>query len=513
MKHNKKPEKKFTPANRISTRILLVSTILLSIIPAIGIFQRVYLGDFAFWYDPARDMLSALTNLQKPTLIGPTSGIPGVFYGPYWIWLISVAQMFSKDPRIVMFIIMTIPYLVIFPFILSKYISVLRPTTIAIVWLFFLLHYNYYFTDLWNPYPAPLLLLLTILLIYKSQFALSKKYLILFLATGFTAGILVNFHLSLGIGMMLGILLYLLSALIINIIRSETKLQTLLHIGYLYIAFLLGFILAFLPYIIFEVRHQFQQTLAFSNAFMSYGGVVTLQGLSSGEIINNFIERGADLINVTNPIFLILLLIALIYTKGFRNTANNIQELKLLLIALSIFIGIAIIYLTAKNPIWEYHFTGIEILFLIIFGVIINKMKWIKSVLSIWIIFLLIINVVHLTEETTIDTKKKTGTFAAKQHVTQGIIDDAGSTEYVFYVLNPSIYMYDYSYLFKYLANKDIPYDPGFVHEAKVIYLIIPPESKNTEDFANYRAPKSKYKSVNQTIYPDGTRVVKNVRL
>jgi len=55
-------------------------------------------GNISFWYDPARDMLSAWDNLHKLTLIGSTSGIPGIFYGPYWIWLLSIPIFFSKDP-------------------------------------------------------------------------------------------------------------------------------------------------------------------------------------------------------------------------------------------------------------------------------------------------------------------------------------------------------------------------------------------------------------------------------
>lgn len=68
--------------NSFTSKRLILLSIILSIIPALGVLQKVFLGDFAFWYDPARDMLSALSNLQKPTLIGPTSGIPGVFMDP-----------------------------------------------------------------------------------------------------------------------------------------------------------------------------------------------------------------------------------------------------------------------------------------------------------------------------------------------------------------------------------------------------------------------------------------------
>ena len=53
--------------------------------------KNIIQGNIPFWFDNARDFLLALGNLEKPTLIGPPTGIPGVFYGPYWIWLLSIS--------------------------------------------------------------------------------------------------------------------------------------------------------------------------------------------------------------------------------------------------------------------------------------------------------------------------------------------------------------------------------------------------------------------------------------
>src|SRR6187551_3411896 len=77
--------------------------------------HNVFSASIPFWYDPARDMLMGWDNLHKFTLIGPTTGIPGLFYGPYWIWMLSLGELFSKDPRIVILIVATLPYLILFP--------------------------------------------------------------------------------------------------------------------------------------------------------------------------------------------------------------------------------------------------------------------------------------------------------------------------------------------------------------------------------------------------------------
>src|SRR5690349_8799468 len=93
--------------------LLIVFSILL---PLATSLHLLLLG-VNFWYDPARDLMSAWDNLSKLTLIGPTSGIPGLFYGPYWIWLLSFGLLFSKNPGIVTFIVATIPYLILFPLV------------------------------------------------------------------------------------------------------------------------------------------------------------------------------------------------------------------------------------------------------------------------------------------------------------------------------------------------------------------------------------------------------------
>jgi hypothetical protein len=73
--------------NKLFWLIALISWVILAVIN----LYPIIVGNIPFWYDPARDMLSAWDNLHKLTLIGSTSGIPGIFYGPYWIWLLRPA--------------------------------------------------------------------------------------------------------------------------------------------------------------------------------------------------------------------------------------------------------------------------------------------------------------------------------------------------------------------------------------------------------------------------------------
>src|SRR3989344_7571009 len=79
------------------------------------ILNNIFSNRISFWYDTARDLLLALENLRKPTLIGNPTGIPGIFYGPYWIWLLSLGMTITKDPALIIILLQVIPYFVIFP--------------------------------------------------------------------------------------------------------------------------------------------------------------------------------------------------------------------------------------------------------------------------------------------------------------------------------------------------------------------------------------------------------------
>ncbi len=506
MKNKLKPQKLLYRNNKI----LFALVFLVSLIPITIILTNVFTGNFSFWYDPARDMLAGLSNLSKPTLIGPTSGIPGVFYGPYWIWFLSVGQLFSPDPKVVTFVVETLPYLLVFPFILFKMRKVFTLGTISILWLLFLTSYSSYFTNLWNPHLAPLFFLVTIYLLLIRTSSFHFKNLFILFAGGFSAGLVLNFHLSFGIGMMLGIIIYMVYEGINEFLKEKNKIHSLKEFMLKNILFGLGLIVSFSPFLLFELRHQFQQTQALLNALFSYGGVVDLPGLSREQIISRFFERGADLFQMSLSIFAFIFAAGLVYYFIKNRGKQTPNELKLSILVLSITTGILFIYLTANNPVWDYHFIGIEIIFLLAVGIIINKLKWIK-VIIMFVVFLLIANngfkyITNINKDLT----KNFGTLAAKENVVEGIRKDAGSNDYTIYAANDAIYTYDYSYLFRIHAGKDVPYDPGLIKDqTKVMYLVIPKDVKNKEDFINFRGADTKYKTLKTTIYPDQTLVIK----
>lgn len=91
---------------------------------------------------------------------------------------------------------------------------------------------------------------------------------------------------------------------------------------------------------------------------------------------------------------------------------------------------------------------------------------------------------------------------------------DAKNTEYTVYVYSPSIYSYEYSYLFRFMANKEMSYDPGRIERKGTVYLILPPAQKAIiADFISYHSPSNEYKTAATWHIPDGTTILKRQKL
>lgn len=484
------------------------------LLPSIIIIIHLYQNNLNFWYDPARDLLAAWDNLSKPTLIGPTSGIPGVFYGPYWIWLLSLGLFFSKNPLLVTFVTATIPYLIILPLFWFRSTKLFDKTSLIIGWLLFMLSTGMtYATELWNPYPAPLLTIVLFFFILVSHLeTISRKSIITMFLAGFFLGLVINFHLSFGIALLLGIILFYFFDSIIALIatKAKQKHETFkTRLVYL-VTIVSGLFVAFIPTLLFEARHGFHQMQTLLATFTKFGAVVAVKGLGKDAIFTEFLNSMGKLLHVptfvAGAVFLVLL--GLIFYKFYKNQTKNYQLDRVLLLSLSVLLGTALIYFTAKNPIWTYHFIGVEIpcLFFIIY--IATKFSVLRKILVIWtgVVVILSLNSFWNT------IHHKQTYFSQQQEIVKTIASDANNADYTVYAYSPSIYIYEYSYLFRWLVNKNVPYDPGAIKQSSgIVYLILPPKKDALiMDFVHFRTPEAYYKNVKIWHTSGGVTIAKN---
>lgn len=466
--------------------------------------QKIILGTFPFWFDPARDLSMALLTHQKISLIGQTSGIPGIFYGPYWIWIISIALLFSKDPRFVVIVVLLIPYFVGFSYILWIMRNIFGKLISLSLALIFLVSFNNYPTQIWNPHLAPLFCLLTIYLLISADYQKEKvaDYKKIFIA-GIIGGLLVNLHISFGLVVVLG------SALFLFLRNNRIKSLPL---------FLLGNIIAFLPFFVFEYRHGFNQIKTLIFALRSNSSIVAdISNIRSFEIIYNFIRKLSVLLQIPDVLTYLILVIGLVYLlKKFRKKYlfKASLETNLVLLIFLIIISFFSIYLSTKNPVWEYHFIGIEVLFLLLIGFVSRKSKYLMYLLIVWAIILS----VKFGFIAFLDLKQnpyRTSSLITKEHIVKTIFDDANGRSFSVFVYSPAVFTPDYNYLLTKFAGdrKSINFqdqDRG----SDLIYLIIPFTSEDLKaDFIDNKTPNKEYKTLKSWHIADETTILKRQRI
>ena len=472
--------------------------------------HNVLSGSSAFWYDPARDMLSAWDNLSKITLIGPISGIPGIFYGPYWIWWLSFGEIISKNPEVVILITTTIPYLIFYTFLWYLFSKIIGRLPALLVYSLYFYSFQGQITSLWNPNLAPLLFLsvLYLLTTFHERKTNSSKLLQLF-ASGVLSGLALNIHISFSTGFIFGCLIYLITFSFLGKEKLPKRfVEALINI----IIYLVGLFISFAPFFLFEIRHGFSQTKTLLNAISHGGGVVALQGLTKIEILQNFIGKFAALLQLPNTVaILIFAVILVIFISVIVIKKIKFTDLQVRLLSLTSIIALAVllVYLTAKNPIWPYHFIGFEIIFSIFIALILSKIKWLQYYLIVWIGILAILQIQGVINSFQTNPLLLP-TLYTKEVITKTVVSDAKNKTYTMYAYNSAIYMYDYAYLFRWMGNKTESYDPGHVVKQGIVYLILSPGKQSALiDFIHFRSPDNVYTTTKTWHFPDGTIVLR----
>lgn len=462
---------------------------------------NLYYGTIPFWYDPARDLLMALANHDKISLIGQTSGIPGIFYGPYWIWFLSLALFVSHDPRVVAFFVVTLPYFILFPFILFRFKKQFDGTIALTLWLLFIASFSAYATQLWNPHLAPLFCLGTMYLLVAQDYKQKKiKGFLKILAAGFTAGLLMNTHISFGLAVVIGSMVFLL---FFRMRRITVPF------------FIIGLLIAYLPFFAFEIRHGFNQVKTLIETVTSSSAVVRETSVDKLQIINLFFNSLARLLQIPTMLMyglsgVTIAYFVFLYKK--KKLLYSHDEKKLFILIASVTISTLAIYLSTKNPVWDYHFIGVEIVFLLLLGLVAKKSVLIKYALIGWVVVLMAFSVINLVTSLKNDPLK-ISSLTTKEHIVQTIYNDAAGKKFAVYSYSPATFTPDFDYLLQWKGEGKNQADLTSDGKAELVYLIIPWTTKDLKaDFIDNRTPNEKYKTLKTWHIADETNIIKRVR-
>lgn len=499
-------------------RLFLVSAILFILYLTI---RALYFGAFAFWFDPARDLGLGLANLKKISLIGhPSGGLPGLFYGPYYIWMISLAEVVSRDPRWVWFAVATIPYFTLFPLILYTYRKYADVTVLLAFWLIFLLSFNNH-SQIWNPNPTPIMYLAAV---YFGSRILFKTHANVFFAlyTGLAAGLIANYHMSYGVGIILSfLLLFIINFLIPFFKRAKGKnirfADTLVPL----ILYVVGTGVTYVPFLLFELRHGFNQIkilLANFQLGLTKGTSLNLgQGFSKTGIIDYFFIQGAKLLHIPSNLIWIFLIGCFIFilVRAYKSKKKPFtdDEKRLLFIVSANAAVVLFVFITAKNPVYDYFFIGVEMFFLLVALVITRKIPFFKWFFLCMVVFLLVSRV--QSEVQSLGKKNTSSNYESKRKTVELIYKDIKKPPFTVYVYDPAIYTFDYDYIFGMYQEK-YGFAPNRQQSPdKTVYVVLP-ESKNQgslKSFAEYHTPVTEYMTKGRWTMDDGTVILRRERI
>lgn len=446
---------------------------------------ELWSGNFLFGHDHGRDYLAAYSIVEnhKLTLIGSeagsgAAGINGIFHGPGYIYLISLAfVLFHGNPvgaqlLMIVFGLLTLLAAGFVSFrIFGKAGSLLFTFFIAVSPL--IVSQSRF---IWSTHPVTLFIVLALYFVYSIP-RNPRLYAPLAL---FASGLTYHFQLGIAVPLVMGIIVSVLFVYKIRDIRV-----------YLYmIAAVVG---AFLPAVLFEFRHNFMAVRSAISYLSGNNGSNSMfeakrLALHGADYWNNFVNTFTFefgwIPNGMQKVYLYAAIIPVlsgILHQQPRAHATFIRSL-CILIAVT-----CIGYLFLNNVVWDYYLIHSRIAYILLFTYGITALRNTKTdirlrtagifICTLFLGVVLIGTVFRMYISYTLDLQDNNvyDKIIGKRLVIDTIYSDASGKLFSVFVFMPSVYTWPYDYLFKTYGKQTYGYEPN--HEKKgSVYLIIEPD-------------------------------------
>ena len=465
--------------------------ILVTIILAVSFVLRVFRVNeiLNFNYDQGRDALVVwnLIHSHKFFLIGPTTGLPGIFRGPFYYYLIAPFYYLGKGNPIwpaVMLAIMSVMALGLM-YYLAKKIGGKTAGFIALILGTF--SFEVIYASRWLSNPTPMLFLSMILVL--SMFLIQNKkkwaWIILSLVLGLS-------FFSFGSS---GEFFYFPAVVIFAIWQFFLKKGGIKNIPDLKIILIsVGvFLLTFLPLLIFNFKHG---NILANNIGGQFGG-----GKSFGISTWQFVLDRLSLIwtYFSSLIFhdpytcehIILIIFALAGIYFLLRLVKNERIKVILILLLSVTFGL-LFYQGNYGNLYQYYLTGYYLIFLLLVAAVLGAVFKSNLVGKILVVCFL---VYFISQNWTVikpylsTTGKESDTIILdnQKEAIDWIYKDAGSSQFNVDEYVPPVIPYSYGYLFIWLGNTKyhiLPVD-NEVPLLYTLYEVDPPHPERLEAWLN----------------------------
>jgi 4-amino-4-deoxy-L-arabinose transferase-like glycosyltransferase len=469
-------------------KFITLENILVSLSLIVAFVIRIFRVDqiLNFNYDQGRDALVIwnLIHSHKFFLIGPTTGLPGIFRAPYYYYLITPFYYLGRGNPVwpEVFLAFTSVLAIALIYHLGKKIGGRTAGIIAAAISAFSL--NILFASQWLSNPTPMLILSMVLVWAMIKVTEKKKWAwpIIAVVSGLS---LFSFGSSGEFFYFLALFIFL----IWTVLRQGFGGRSSLNIKIILISIFL-FVLTFIPLVFFDLKHGH---ILLHNMFGTFGmgsgsfavpswGFIKSRTISYFDIFTNKIFPFR---NITNQI--ILSIVGISFLIFLPKLIKNIKFNVVLLLLLSATIGLYF-YQGNYGVLYDYYMTGYYMIFILFFAIILGQIWKVKILGKVFIViffYLFFANNIP-TILGTINNSCDTPTsicFVDQKEAIDWIYKDANGRDFNVDEYVPPVITYSYNYLFTWLGTTKyhkLPVEPQ-ISLLYTLYEVDPPHPERLQ--------------------------------
>lgn len=423
--------------------------LLLSLLLIAAFFVRVYrLNDLlGFYYDQGRDALVIwqFWHEGKFFLIGPITGIEGIYRGPWYYWLIAPFYLLGNGDPVwpAVFLGFTSVAAIAILYYLAVRVAGKWAGLLAVI----IASFSYYLVlaSRWLSNPTPMLFISMVLILTMFWVMEGKKW----------AWVFVSFMLGMAMQFGSAAEIFYFPAILTFAIWQRKNLPNKKILAFC--SFIL--FITFAPQIIFDLRHEGVLSIAIKKFLVDEGSFKA----SFWEIIKNraalyyqiFFSKLFPTSGLFWTPFATLGLVSLIL--NIKNLFANKWFLTIFLVFIWPLIGM-LFFQGNHGNVYDYYFTGYYLVFVLIFSVLISVL--VKRTGGLIVVFLLLI--LFLQDNLTLVKSYLVAGVDGPTHISLGnelqsvrwVITDTKKQDFNVDVYVPPVISYSYDYLFLWQTTK-----------------------------------------------------------
>lgn len=437
----------------------LVIVLFFVFVSALFIYIRIkplHFQTVAYTYDQGRDFLKAaeMVMTRKPTFIGPTTGINGLYHGAWWYYVLAIPFILFKGSPIGFYYfnlaIQFGAFFVLFYFA-KKYFGSLSA---GIVSLLVALSPYFIYVSVFvgnNTMVPPILLGFLILNFMLLENKKINRPFMFAIGLGFLLGLVAEFELSFGLFL---IPTYFIAQFLFKKLR--TFYGSFHNLGF----FLLGLGIAFIPRILFEIKNKFIQTATFFSFLFKpklFNPKSYIETFRDRLELFRWFYEGIFPHSFFTIIFGVLITLFLIYLLVKRTGVYSRAQLFLFYLFGMLFF-LSTLY---KDFFWGNYFEGIQyiliLLISIVFSTRISRYRLERYGKS-FIIFLLLFFGLWQVVSSWKSTPRYEGLAVHRAVVSYIISHEKNINNYCVRIYTPPVFPHTYNYVFLYeKLKRDTP--------------------------------------------------------